>query len=126
MTDQSTLILPLLPLRDIVVFPESLQALFVGRPRSVSALETAIRSSVPGCERRVVLSAQRTARTEEPGAEQVERVIALVADAGGLEYARERAMHFAEAADADLDRLAPSPARESLRASITYVLERRR
>ena len=50
-----TLILPLLPLRDIVVFPESLQALFVGRPRSVSALETAIRSTAPGTERRIVL-----------------------------------------------------------------------
>lgn len=65
-------------------------------------------------------------RTQEPAAEQVDRVIALVGEAGGLEYARERAMHFAEAADADLDRLPPSPARESLRASITYVLERRR
>ena len=72
-----TLILPLLPLRDIVVFPESLQALFVGRPRSVSALETAIRSTVPGCERRVVLSAQRTARTEEPGADDIHAVCAI-------------------------------------------------
>ena len=77
MTEPSTLILPLLPLRDIVVFPESLQALFVGRPRSVSALETAIRSSVPGCERRVVLSAQRTARTEEPGADDIHAVCAI-------------------------------------------------
>jgi ATP-dependent Lon protease len=72
-----TLILPLLPLRDIVVFPESLQALFVGRPRSVSALETAIRSTTPGCERRVVLSAQRTARTEEPGADDIHAVCAI-------------------------------------------------
>ncbi|HEY4219907.1 MAG TPA: LON peptidase substrate-binding domain-containing protein, partial [Myxococcota bacterium] len=71
------MILPLLPLRDIVVFPESLQALFVGRPRSVSALETAIRSTVPGCERRVVLSAQRTARTEEPGADDIHAVCAI-------------------------------------------------
>ena len=72
-----TLILPLLPLRDIVVFPESLQALFVGRPRSVSALETAIRSTAPGTERRIVLSAQRTARTEEPGAEDIHAVCAI-------------------------------------------------
>ncbi|MBI1949024.1 MAG: endopeptidase La [Deltaproteobacteria bacterium] len=72
-----TLILPLLPLRDIVVFPESLQALFVGRPRSVSALETAIRATAPGTERRIVLSAQRTARTEEPGAEDIHAVCAI-------------------------------------------------
>jgi ATP-dependent Lon protease len=77
MTESNTLILPLLPLRDIVVFPESLQALFVGRPRSVSALETAIRSTTPGCERRVVLSAQRTARTEEPGADDIHAVCAI-------------------------------------------------
>jgi ATP-dependent Lon protease len=77
MTEPATLILPLLPLRDIVVFPESLQALFVGRPRSVAALETAIRSTVPGCERRVVLSAQRTARTEEPGADDIHAVCAI-------------------------------------------------
>ncbi len=64
-------------------------------------------------------------RTEQPSAEQVARVVELVADAGGLEYARERAQRFAESADAELDRLPSSPARESLRASITYVLERR-
>jgi octaprenyl-diphosphate synthase len=64
-------------------------------------------------------------RTEEPDAAQVARVIELVTEAGGLEYARERAQQFAEQADAELDRLPPSSARESLRASITYVLERR-
>ena len=64
-------------------------------------------------------------RTEQPDAAQVVRVIELVTEAGGLEYARERAQQFAEIADAELDRLPPSPARESLRASITYVLERR-
>ncbi|HEX6644990.1 MAG TPA: hypothetical protein VF037_09940, partial [Gemmatimonadales bacterium] len=64
-------------------------------------------------------------RTEEPDAAQVARVVELVTEAGGLEYARERAEQFAEQADAELDRLPPSPARESLRASITYVLERR-
>jgi octaprenyl-diphosphate synthase len=64
-------------------------------------------------------------RTEQPDASQVARVIELVTEAGGLDYARVRAQHFAEIADAELDRLPPSPARESLRASITYVLERR-
>jgi len=64
-------------------------------------------------------------RTEQPGAEQVARIVQLVTDAGGLEYARERAQQFAQSADAELDRLPSSPAREALRASITYVLERR-
>ena len=71
-----SLLLPLLPLRDIVVFPESLQALFVGRPRSVAALETAIRSTGP-TERRIVLSAQRTAKTEEPGTDDIHSICTI-------------------------------------------------
>jgi ATP-dependent Lon protease len=67
----NTMILPLLPLRDIVIFPESLTPLFVGRPRSVAALDAAMKTSEPGAERRIVLSAQRTARTEEPGPDDV-------------------------------------------------------
>ncbi len=66
----SSLFLPLLPLRDIVVFPESLQALFVGRPRSVAALRAAQRAVGPH-ERRIVLSAQRTAKAEEPGPDDI-------------------------------------------------------
>jgi geranylgeranyl pyrophosphate synthase len=49
-----------------------------------------------------------------------------VAEAGGLEYARERALRLAQQADGELDRLPPTPARETLRASIAYVLDRRR
>jgi geranylgeranyl pyrophosphate synthase len=49
-----------------------------------------------------------------------------VAEAGGLDYARERALRLAEQADAELDRLSPSPARDALRASIAYVVDRRR
>ena len=72
----SSLFLPLLPLRDIVVFPESLQALFVGRPRSVAALEAAIRATGPS-ERRIVLSAQRTAKAEEPGTDDIHAICAI-------------------------------------------------
>ena len=73
----SKLILPLLPLRDIVIFPESLTPLFVGRPRSVSALETAMKTNVVGSERRVVLSAQRVAKTEDPGPDDVYTVCTI-------------------------------------------------
>ena len=44
---------------------------------------------------------------------------------GGLEYARERAQGHAEGAERALDVLPASAAREALRASIPYVLERR-
>ena len=73
----SKLIPPLLPLRDIVIFPESLTPLFVGRPRSVAALETAMKTNVVGSERRVVLSAQRVAKTEDPGPDDVYTVCTI-------------------------------------------------
>jgi octaprenyl-diphosphate synthase len=62
----------------------------------------------------------------EPTDAQIHQVITAVSEAGGLEYARSRALQLAEQADAALDRLSPSSAREALRDSITYVVDRRR
>ena len=59
---------PLLPLRDIVVFPHMVVPLFVGRERSISALEQAM-SQDP--HREVLLSAQRKAKTNEPVPEDI-------------------------------------------------------
>ncbi len=53
--------LPLLPLRDIVVFPHMVVPLFVGRDGSVAALERAMEA-----DKRIVLAAQRDSSTEEP------------------------------------------------------------
>jgi geranylgeranyl pyrophosphate synthase len=52
-------------------------------------------------------------------------VILAVGEAGGLEYARERALRLAQQADTELDLLPPSPARDALRDSISYVVDRR-
>jgi ATP-dependent Lon protease len=76
LSSSNSIFLPLLPLRDIVVFPESLQALFVGRPRSVAALEAAIRAQ-GAAERRIVLSAQRTAKAEEPSTDDIHAICAI-------------------------------------------------
>jgi octaprenyl-diphosphate synthase len=64
--------------------------------------------------------------TPEPSDPQIGEVIETVREAGGFEYARERALRLAERADAELEALAPSSAREALRASITYAVDRRR
>ncbi len=64
-------------------------------------------------------------RSAEPADGQIAEVIGAVARAGGLDYARERAQRLGQQADAELDLLPPSPARDALRASITYVLDRR-
>ncbi len=63
--------------------------------------------------------------TPEPGDALVAEVIRGVAAAGGLDYARRRALELAQQADAELDVLPPSPARDALRDSIAYAVERR-
>ncbi len=58
--------LPLLPLRDVVVFPHMVIPLFVGRPKSIKALESAMES-----ERRIMLVAQKAAAKDEPSPEDM-------------------------------------------------------
>jgi len=58
--------LPMLPLRDVVVFPHMVIPLFVGRPKSIKALETAM-----AAERRIMLVAQKTAAKDEPAVDDM-------------------------------------------------------
>jgi octaprenyl-diphosphate synthase len=67
----------------------------------------------------------RLLQTPEPSDSQITEVIMTVSRAGGLDYARERALRLAQLAEGELDLLQPSAAREALRASITYVIDRR-
>jgi ATP-dependent Lon protease len=66
MADDTSRELPLLPLRDIIVFPHMAVPLFVGREKSIRALEEAMRES-----REVVLSAQMRAKTNDPGPDDI-------------------------------------------------------
>ncbi|MBM4354451.1 MAG: endopeptidase La [Deltaproteobacteria bacterium] len=59
-------VLPLLPLRDIVVFPYMVVPLFVGRDKSIAALDKAMAG-----DRLLVLSAQKQAKTNNPEAEDL-------------------------------------------------------
>lgn len=56
--------LPILPLRDIVVFPHMIVPLFVGREKSISALESAMSAK----ERHILLVTQKDATIEDPAA----------------------------------------------------------
>jgi ATP-dependent Lon protease len=58
--------MPLLPLRDVVVFPHMVIPLFVGRPKSIKALEAAMESG-----RQIMLVAQKAAAKDEPKAEDL-------------------------------------------------------
>ena len=61
-----TELLPLLPLRDIVVFPHMVAPLFVGRDKSVSALSNAMSN-----DKRVFLSTQKKAGTDNPNEKDI-------------------------------------------------------
>jgi ATP-dependent Lon protease len=58
--------LPLLPLRDVVVFPHMVIPLFVGRPKSIRALEAAMEAG-----KSIMLVAQKNAAKDEPAAEDI-------------------------------------------------------
>ncbi len=57
---------PLLPLRDVVVFPHMVIPLFVGRPKSIKAMETAMEAG-----KSILLVAQKSAAKDDPGAEDM-------------------------------------------------------
>src|SRR5450432_4520364 len=57
---------PLLPLRDVVVFPHMVIPLFVGRPKSIKALDVAMETG-----KHILLVAQKSAAKDEPGAEDL-------------------------------------------------------
>ena len=57
---------PLLPLRDIVIFPSIIAPLFVGRKKSIKALEEVMKS-----DKSIVLVAQKNSETDDPKAEDI-------------------------------------------------------
>src|SRR3954471_10595405 len=59
-------VVPLLPLRDIIVFPHMVSQLFVGRERSIAALDEAMNR-----EKEIFLAAQRNAKTNDPTPEDI-------------------------------------------------------
>ena len=64
--------LPLLPLRDVVVFPHMVIPLFVGRPRSIRALEAAMEG-----DKSIMLAAQKSATKDDPTPDDVYEIGSL-------------------------------------------------
>jgi len=67
--DPDKLLLPLLPLRDIVIFPHMVAPLFVGREKSVNALSDAMNK-----DKEVFLATQRKAGVDNPGESDISHV----------------------------------------------------
>ncbi len=65
---EKELIIPLLPLRDVVVFPHMIVPLFVGREKSINALESAMKE-----EKGIFMVAQKTAHKDEPHEDDIYR-----------------------------------------------------
>lgn len=63
---QNTITLPLLPLRDVVVYPHMVIPLFVGREKSIAALEQAMSD-----DKQILLVAQRQSGVDEPAPEDL-------------------------------------------------------
>jgi ATP-dependent Lon protease len=66
-----TLTVPLLPLRDIIVFPHQVVPLFVGREKSIAALKEAMASKGTEDKAAIFLAAQKKAKTNDPGADDI-------------------------------------------------------
>lgn len=66
---ERTLIIPLLPLRDVVVFPHMIVPLFVGRDKSIAALESAMKY-----EKGIFMVAQKNAKKDDPNREDIYNV----------------------------------------------------
>lgn len=69
MTDTVTQQLPLLPLRDLIIFPHMMMPLFVGREKSINALEDAMSKQSD-----IVLAAQKDAKTNNPDEKDIYQV----------------------------------------------------
>ncbi|MGB4441197.1 MAG: endopeptidase La [Coriobacteriia bacterium] len=66
-------VLPLIPLRDLILFPNLVVPLFVGRERSISALEQSMRT-----DHLVALVTQHAAETQDPGPDEIYEVGCVV------------------------------------------------
>ncbi len=69
MTDQATSAIPVLPLRDVVVYPHMVIPLFVGREKSINALDTAMQE-----DKKILLVAQKNAEIDDPSVDDIHEI----------------------------------------------------
>jgi len=62
----------------------------------------------------------------DPGEEEIRRIVEIVEDLGGLEFARTRARSFADRAEDALSEVESGPATDALRESVAYAIDRSR
>ena len=62
-------VVPVLPLRDVVVYPHMVIPLFVGRERSINALDAAMQK-----DKKIILVAQKSAETDDPDFDEIHEI----------------------------------------------------
>ena len=112
---------------DILDYTES--ASVTGKPSGIDLKEHKVTlpliAALPRLARKGREAVEMLFATETPGDDQIVEVIALVAEAGGIEDARRRGEEFAREAEDALDTLPETPARAALADAIIYVMDRR-
>ena len=68
-TKEPMQVVPMLPLRDVVVYPHMVIPLFVGREKSIQALEAAMADN-----KQIMLVAQKSAEVDEPSPDDINRI----------------------------------------------------
>ena len=69
LTESHTGAVPVLPLRDVVVYPHMVIPLFVGREKSINALDTSMQG-----DKKIFLAAQKSAEVDDPRVEDIHRI----------------------------------------------------
>jgi ATP-dependent Lon protease len=128
---------PLLPLRDVVVFPHMVIPLFVGRPKSIKAMETAMEAG-----KSILLVAQKSAAKDDPGPGDMYEIgcvssilqmlklpdgtVKVLVEGGARAQIREivdvRSHWIAEAVAVPLD-AAPAPEVEAMRRALLSAFD---
>lgn len=101
-----------------------------GKPSGHDLRERKVTLPLVGAMRRTSEEENREIRRfftlVEPGDEEIERVVSIVEERGGLEYARSRATLYADRAEEDLADLPAGATRETLREAVSYAVDRSR
>jgi ATP-dependent Lon protease len=128
---------PLLPLRDVVVFPHMVIPLFVGRPKSIKAMETAMEAG-----KSILLVAQKSAAKDDPGPQDMYSIgcvsnilqmlklpdgtVKVLVEGGARAHIREvvdvRSHWIAEAVAVPLDGT-PAPEVEAMRRALLSAFD---